>query len=401
MGLRRPRWPLVDVLMSCATGDSCDGGGEAALCRTAQHQVLLRIVFSSVLLFMLTGCQIHYLMKSAISQADLLMRRVPIDEAIKDPNLTADEKRKLQLALEARQFAETELGLKVTKNYTSYVKLDRPYVTYVVSAAPRTELTPHLWHYPLVGSLPYRGYFNPDDARKESDALTKEGMDSYVRGVSAFSTLGWFRDPVLSSMLAYQDHDLVNTIIHETVHATLYIKSEADFNERLATFIGNKGTEMFYRKREGDASSTLGVIRRDNEDEQKFSAFISDEIGRLKAWYEQQKGNAIPESERRIRLEEIQLRFRQQLRGSLEGNHYKRFETGEINNARLLTYQLYLEDLSDFEAMYVKLGSNFDAFLKFCKDLERVETPAQYLAAEAHRDVSGRTQPANETSKEN
>ncbi len=339
----------------------------------------------------LSGCQIHYLMKSAVSQADLLMRRVPIDDAIKDPAITPEEKRKLQLAIEARQFAETELGLKVTKNYTSYVKLDRPYVTYVVSAAPRTELTPHLWRYPLVGALPYRGYFNPDDAKKESEGLKQDGLDSYVRGVSAFSTLGWFRDPVLSSMLAYQDHDLVNTIIHETVHATLYIKSEADFNERLATFIGNKGTEMFYRKREGDSSPTLDAIRRDNADEKKFAAFISTEIDQLKAWYELQKGKPIPETERRGRLDEIRIRFREKLQHSLEGQHYKRFETGEINNARLLTYQLYLEDLSDFETMYTKLGSNFHSFLKFCKALERVETPTQYLAAEARRTPSGQS----------
>ncbi len=331
----------------------------------------------------LTACQTPYILESAASQADLLMSRVPIEDALNDRRLDAEQKRKLLLARQAREFAETELGLKRTRNYTSYVHLDRPYVSYVVSAAPRTELKPHLWSYPLVGRLPYRGYFKESRAREEAARLKEGGLDVHVRGVSAFSTLGWFRDPILSSMLLYRDHDLVNTIIHETVHATLYVRSAADFNERLATFIGNVGTEMFYRKTEGEGSPTLRGIRADNEDDRLFSTFISREIESLSAWYGERAGRPLPEEERQRRLAEIRERYKAEIAPKLGDPGYRGFDKGDLNNARLLTYRLYFEDLSDFEAVFLKMGGDLRAFLAFCENLEDADEPEKILAAEA------------------
>lgn len=241
-------------------------------------------------------------MKSAYGQADLLRRRVPIESAFDDPAISDEHKRKLRLAVEARVFAETQLGLKPTQNYTSFVQLDRPFVTWVVSAAEKNELKTYNWRYPLVGSLPYKGFFDPESAKSEAEKIKAQGLDVYVRGVTAYSTLGWFRDPILSSMLSYKDFDLVNTIIHETVHATIYIQSEADFNERLAVFFGNKGTEAFYRKKEGEDGSTLRLMLDDTADEKLFVDFISKEMTELSKWYEERKGIVIPEAERLARF---------------------------------------------------------------------------------------------------
>lgn len=119
----------------------------------------------------------------------LLNSRVPIDEALKDPNISTEEKRKLELAQKARAFAENDLHLKATQNYTSYVKLDRPYVTYVVSAAYKWELKHYQWSYPFVGKMPYKGYFNEDDAKAEEVELKKEDLDTYLRGVSVIGSL--------------------------------------------------------------------------------------------------------------------------------------------------------------------------------------------------------------------
>lgn len=334
----------------------------------------------------LTGCQITYLAKSAYSQLNLLRRRVPLEEALRDPHLTDEQKRKLRLAQAARLFAETELGLKPTKNYSSYVQLDRPYVTYVVSAAPKDELKHHLWRYPIVGSMPYKGFFNPDDAAQEASALATEGLDVYIRGVSAYSTLGWFRDPILSSMLSYRDFDLVNTIIHETVHATIFIKSEADFNERLATFIGNKGTTLFYERNEGATGPTLADMIKDQNDDHLFSEFISRELDSLEKWYETRKavGGPITEEERKARFAEIQTRFRETIRSRLSlPDSFKGFETADLNNARLLTYRLYVQDLDEFERVFAKLGGDFRRMVEFCKSLEREADPKARLAREA------------------
>ncbi len=346
--------------------------------------VLVRSLILTIAVVTLSGCQIGYLFKSAYSQADLLRRRVPLEEALKDSHLTTEQKAKLVLAQDARVFAETDLGLAHTKNYTTFVQLDGPYVTWVVSASAKDELKHHLWHYPLVGSMPYKGFFEPKGAADEAASLRADGFDTYVRGVSAYSTLGWFRDPILSSMLAYKDYELVSTIIHETTHATVFIKSEADFNERLAEFIGNKGAEAFYLKREGPEGATLKRMRTDADDEKSFGEFISRELNSLDEWYKVRKGNPIPEDERVSRLKAIQTAFASDLKPRLKDPaNFARFENAEINNARLLTYRLYFQDLSQFQKVFDKLGGNFAKMLDFCKSLEKSNDPFAELKAKS------------------
>jgi predicted aminopeptidase len=342
---------------------------------------LSRIVLLLGLCWALSGCQTGYLIRSAASQAQILMARVPIDEALKDPKLSAEQKRKLKLAVQAHEFAQTTLGLKKNRNYTSYVQLDRPYVSYVVSASEKNELKHYLWNYPIVGSLPYKGFADKKRADEEAAELKSQNLDVVVRGVSAYSTLGWFNDPVLSSMLTYKDHELVGTIIHESVHATIYIKSKADFNERLAVFIGNLGTEKFYEATEGKDSPTLKIINAENEDEKLFSVFISREIKALEAWYNERKGSKIDEELRQKRLKEIQTHFEAELKPQLKTDSYIHFGTLELNNARLLNYKLYIQDLSVFERAFNKMGQNFPKFLDFCKSLESQKDPEGYLSS--------------------
>ncbi len=341
---------------------------------------------------MLTGCQAPYLVRSAWSQADLLMSRQSLDKVLSKDEVAEDERKKLVLAREAKEFGERALGLKKTSNYDSYVKLERPYVSYVVSAAETTRLESHLWKFPLVGSLPYKGFFNPEDAKSEAEDLKKEGLDTYVRGVSAYSTLGWFDDPILSSMLRYSDYDLVNTIIHESVHATLYIKSQADFNERLATYIGNIGADLFFREKEGAASPTIAEAKRDGDDEALFSKFISSEVDQLKAWYEnqglspeqQEKPSAEFLKKRSDRLAEIAARYQKELRPKIKSERYAKFLDRELsaetlNNARLLAWKLYVYDLSDFDRLYDKLGRDPKKLIEFAKSLEKEDDPEAKL----------------------
>lgn len=326
-----------------------------------------------------SGCQLGYLMKSGYGQMRLLNSRIPVDEALKDPQLSEDKKRKLHLAQEARLFAETELHLKSTKNYTSYVELKQPYVTYVVSAAPKWELKHYQWSYPFMGKMPYKGYFNEEDAKTEEVSLQQTDLDTYLRGVSAYSTLGWFNDPILSSMLRYDDYDLVNTIIHETVHATLYIKSSADFNERLATFLGNKGAELFYLKKEGPDSPTLKVIQLENEDSKLFSKFISTELDSLEHWYKELPANERSEASRAQRIQQIQSKFSTELAPLLKSETFRKFPELKLNNARLLVYRTYMQDLSDFERLYEAKGRDYSAFLEACRGLEKTKNPAAEL----------------------
>lgn len=328
---------------------------------------------------LLTSCQVNYILKSAYNQFSMMSRRISLEKALKDPQLSHEQKRKIQLAQKAREFAEKELGLKPTKNYTQFVLLDRPYVTYVVSAAPKWKLEAYKWRYPIVGSMPYKGFFNEEDAKKEELDLQKENLDTYMRGVSAYSTLGWFKDPLLSSMLRYQDYDLVNTIIHETVHATLYIKHEADFNERLAVFMGNRGAEMFYLKEEGPESPTLQKVQKENADDKLFSEWISGKLKSLAAWYENLPAEQQNEERRQQQFIQLQEDFKKELLPRLMTDSFKKFQDLKINNARLLVYRTYMQDLSDFESLYEKTGRDFNKFLEECKSLEKEKDPTKAL----------------------
>ncbi|AHZ86819.1 aminopeptidase [Bdellovibrio bacteriovorus] len=342
----------------------------------------MRLKLALVLLAVATlnsGCQMGYLMKSGYGQMKLMNSRVPVEEALKDPKLAEDKKKKLLLAQEARIFAETELHLKTTKNYTSYAELGRPYVTYVVSAAPKWELKHHQWSYPFMGKMPYRGYFNEDDAKEEEKSLQQDNLDTYMRGVSAYSTLGWFNDPILSSMLRYDDYDLVNTIIHETVHATLYIKNSADFNERLATFLGNKGAELFYLKKEGADSPTLKLIQSENDDSKVFSKFISAELDALEKWYKELPASERSEEKRAQRIQQIQNKFSSEIVPHLKTDSYKKFADAKLNNARLLVYRTYMQDLSDFEKLYEIRDRNYFSFIEACRGLEKAKDPSAEL----------------------
>jgi predicted aminopeptidase len=342
---------------------------------------LLKLTAAAAALALLAGCQAPYIVDTAFSQAELLASREPIEKVLSEPDLTAEQKQKLRLAADARDFGQNVLGLKKTGSYHTYVQLKRPYVSYVVSASPKNELKHYTWWFPIVGNIPYIGYPRPESAHDEAEVLKKKGLDTYVRGVSAYSTLGWFDDPVLSSMLRYKEFDLVNTIIHESTHATIYIKSAADFNERLAVFIGNKGTEEFYKAREGADSKTLGVIAAENRDEQLFSDFISREIKSLETWYTERKSVALDESVRMARLHEIQKHFAAELKPKLKSDSFAYFETMDLNNARLLNFKLYQQDLSDFQKAFDRVGHDFHKMIAFCKSLESQKDPEAYLHA--------------------
>lgn len=344
--------------------------------------VLKYIFFSALAVLTLSGCQIGYLVTGASSQIEILMSRRPIDAVLQDPTVSDEDKRKLKLAREAKEYAQSTLGLKKNNNYTSYVKLNRPYVSYVVSAAPKYELKHYTWKYPILGNLPYKGFPRKDMADEEAAELKAEGYDVHVRGVSAYSTLGWFNDPVLSSMLRYKDHDLVNTIIHESVHATLYFKSEADFNERLAAYVGNIGTERFYLAREGETSKTLRQISLENEDEKLFSAFISGELDSLEKWYLARAGSKISEDERNARFKEIQNRFATNIKPKFRTDTEKNFDKVQLNNASLLQYKLYMQNLADFDLLFTKLGRDFNKFIDYCRKLEDISNPEQAIKAD-------------------
>ena len=211
-----------------------------------------------------------------------LNRAVPLE---KIPLEEENNREFVELVQDIRCFATEELGLKTGKNYTRYVELERDYLAAVVSASGKDSFKRHEWRFPIVGAVPYKGFFNVKDARKERAKLEKKGLDVWIRGVDAFSTLGWFRDPLFSFMRNYSAHQLAELIIHEELHATIFIKGQVQFNEELAEFVGSEGARLYIESRFGADSEEYLAMLRTREESGVFLDFIQKLIADLENLY--------------------------------------------------------------------------------------------------------------------
>lgn len=308
-----------------------------------------------------------------------MAKKISLEEALESEKINLETKRKIKLSQEVRQFSIDRLHLKKTKNYDSFVQLESPYVTYAVTASPKNQITPYLWHFPIIGDVPYKGFFKKAAAEDEAEELKKKNLDVIVRGVSAYSTLGWFSDPLLSSMTRYEDHDLVETLIHETTHSTVYIASNADFNERLATFVGQTGMELFYLEKEGPNSPTLIKAKQEMQDEKVFFQFIQKEIKKLDAFYLENSKALDLENQRQNQFAAIKKSFMEQCRPLLKTAHFDYFKDLNLNNALLLNYKIYYDQLENFEKLYLAQGKSWAGFISQIEKLKDSKKPEDDL----------------------
>lgn len=307
-----------------------------------------------------------------MGQLSILSNREPIKKILASGQLNEKQKQKLELTLSTKKFAVEVLKLKPTQSYSSYVQLDREYVTYLLRVAPAFEFKSYTWSFPFAGKFPYKGFFSLKEAKEEAEKFPTSEFDTYIRGVAAYSTLGWFNDPLLSPMLRYRDFDLVSTVIHECIHETLFIKDNTSFNEKLANFLGDKGAEIYYRSIP-DGDEVLNKLAAENKDKKLFSKFITQEIKNLKKWYKEQ--NKITKKIKSERLKLIQVKFTQQIKPKLKTKIYDYFMKIELNNARLLPYDTYVRDMSIFEDIYKIYSSDFIKSIAYFKSLSDSKDP--------------------------
>lgn len=202
------------------------------------------------------GCSPTYVARSGWEEARILLARQSIPGLLQRPELDPQTRAKLELVLAVRRFAADDLGLDVGEAYASFSIVPPGALLQVVSAARRTQLVPYEWWFPIVGSVDYKGYFELEDAQQEAARLGREGYDTYVRPSVAFSTLGWFDDPVLSSWLRAEPTRIAELLIHELLHRTWYVSGQTAFNESLATFVGHVGAYEFFRAHDGPEAAT-------------------------------------------------------------------------------------------------------------------------------------------------
>lgn len=229
--------------------------------------VLLVALFSWIIL---NFNFVHYLLSQAYHQIDIIYKAKPVKDLWKDPSTSDSLKLKLRLIESIRIFAKKKLGLNDTKNYTTFYDQRGKPVLWNLYACKPFSFEEKIWGFPLIGSFPYKGFFNYELLEKEKMALEKEGYETWVSEVAGWSTLGWFKDPILSSMLEDSEGEIANTIIHELTHATIFIPDSTEQNENIATFIGDKGAELFLTQKYGTESILLKNYKDEKSDRKKY-----------------------------------------------------------------------------------------------------------------------------------
>ncbi|MHB1194540.1 MAG: aminopeptidase [Longimicrobiales bacterium] len=311
------------------------------------------------------ACSPVYVIKAGIAEAKILRARRPIPEVVADPATDADTRGKLAWVLEARAFAVERMGIDAGDAYTMYTRLDRDTLALVLSAAERDRLAPKTWWFPIVGRVPYKGFFDTDDALSAQAGLEGEGFDTYLRPTAAFSTLGWFNDPILSTVLRADEVDVVETVLHELSHNFLFVPGQVGFNESFAMWAGRVGAVEFFCTRPGSGPESVKCLRAQARwrDEQRFSAFLDGLVDELRTLY----GSEASREDKLRRREEIFARalalFDAEVVPTFEESAYGWFRRTPLNNATLLGRIFYYHRLPDFQAHLDRHGGDLKAAL--------------------------------------
>ncbi|HTS88350.1 MAG TPA: aminopeptidase [Gemmatimonadales bacterium] len=303
----------------------------------------------------LASDDVRYLTRAGFEETRFLAERRPIADLIQDPKTDPETRASLGLVLDARNFA-AHLGFQAKQTYTTYVDVGRDTLLLVLSASPRNCLCAYTWKYPIVGRIPYKGFFDAAMARREAARLSAAGYDIYLRPAGAYSTLGWFNDPLYSTAMSRDSVELAATVLHEIAHNTLYVKSATNFNESFAQLAGYYGAAAFFRARGSPNAAARAVDRW--RDEVVLSGFYGELAERLDTLYRTVTDSAAVDSGRVA----LGRWAREQLEGPV-GQRLRTYTVGPmadrpINNARIIAARIYRTHLDLFERWYERHGAD-------------------------------------------
>jgi predicted aminopeptidase len=323
------------------------------------------------LITLCTGC--GYLAGQGAGFVRYQSRTVPIDRLLRDEGITPDKREFLLRVLDIRTFAMDSLGLRRNKNYLKYVNVDRDYMIDVLVASKDDSFKLRRWWFPIVGSVTYKGFFNRQAAEREARRVIRRGYsDVYIGRADAFSTLGFFADPVYSFMVRYSAYDLASLIIHEQQHATVFIKGQTQLSEEMATFVGDVGGLLYVRDRFGLDSDEYRAAVLAREDYLTYIELMRTLYRDLQQLYE-------TDSSREYKLagkERIFTDFRDQITESYDSlfrtPRYRGMKRMELNNAIVAVRMTYNLDMSLFYELYEFRGRDLAAVVRDLKGLKRV-----------------------------
>lgn len=325
---------------------------------------------------LLAGCSPVYVAKAGWAQARILASREPLHQVILDPATDPRTAGKLALVLEAREHAARELGfVNMGESYTSLARLPSDTLALVLSAAYRDRLAFRTWWFPVTGHVPYRAYFSEAGALAARDQMEAEGYDTYLRPTAAFSTLGWFADPLYSTLLRLDEVGLVETVLHELAHNHLFLPGQGRFNESWATFAGHAGARAFFCSRPGGGPDTVWCQRAEDRwaDAMDISRYLDALEVDIRALYARDDLST-PEilAQRDVLYEDALARFLEEVQPRLRATRYAYLGGEPLNNATLLARTLYFHRLSDFQRLLDMEGGDLRRVLSRIRE----EAPA-------------------------
>jgi len=326
------------------------------------------ITLLSVTSLLFSGC---YTLSQGFTMLGYLNSSVPLDKI--------DDAEFIRLVADIRVFAIEELGLKNSKNYTRYVEINRDYLAAVVSASKKDSFRRHEWRFPIVGSVPYKGFFNIEGARKESLKLEKKDLDVWIRPVTAFSTLGWFKDPLYSYMRKYSPSRLADLIIHELVHSTVFFKSKMNFNEEIAEFIGTEGSRLYIESRYGIDSKEYRDMTDSDSNGKNFVAFLQELIAELDTLYSSSKSREEKLTEKESIIKTAKDRYESEYDNRFTNENYRFLIEQPINNAYLELYRLYHTEDNFYDDLFDRAGRDLKAFIAAAKKITKKGNPREQL----------------------
>ncbi len=331
-----------------------------------------------------SGCSdLGYYWQAASGHLDLLSRKQDIQELIDSPNTTSELKRKLKLVKSVRKFVVQKLAMPENNGYSGYVELERPYVTMVVTAAPKLELKAHKWCYFFIGCQEYRGFFDEEQARLFAEELQLQELDLSVRQVSAYSTLGWlnkswmpdyFSDPVLSTFLRRNDTELIAVLIHEIAHQVVYVSNDTSFNESFAVFVEQEGLRQFlsYAKEktilDKDIAELYQWYLNASKDRQLFRYLINSTYEEMEKLFSSELVNSEKLRKKRELFNDLRENYKS-LKNEFRVLSYDGWFKRTLNNTHLLGVKRYHSKVGKFKSLFDQQGKDWGQFFRVVREL--------------------------------
>jgi predicted aminopeptidase len=346
---------------------------------------IAKILF--VLLFAAASLQcqsIQYYGQAIDGQMHILRNRQPISELVDDPATPQLLRKKLLLILAVRNFAEKELQLPVNNHYLSYVDLKRPYVVWNVYAAAEFSLTPRTWCFPIVGCVAYRGYFSEQLAQRYADSLKKKGDDVFIGGAIAYSTLGWFDDPVLSTVLTLSDSQTAALIFHELAHSVLYVADDTAFNESFATAVEQEGLRRWQAANNDIQGFENWVLKQQGH--QIFIRLILKYRAQLEALYQSKLSITQKRNKKAAIFNHMRAEYTD-LKSEWGGpKTYDAWFNYPLNNAQIISVSTYHNYVPAFGKMLAETAGNLQKFYEKCRVLAKKEQSQRHRLLKQYLD---------------